>query len=166
MYIREAKETDINQLAVVTVDTWRSAYAGIVNEQYLDSMSYERCQESWRSRLLDDGVTLVAVDDVGCIMGYAQAGPTQRADRRYPQEIYAIYVLPAYQRLGVGKQLFDAVRAWLASIGVNTLIIWALSDNPHRRFYEKLGGSEYKHLTIDLHGQMLKVVAYVWDDPQ
>ncbi len=106
MHIRPAQQADINQLAVITVDTWRSAYAGIVDQQYLDSMSYERYRGSWRSRLLDEGITMVAVDDAGNIMGYAQAGPSQRAEEQYPQEIYAIYVLPACQRMGVGRQLF------------------------------------------------------------
>ncbi len=95
MHIRPAQQADINQLAVITVDTWRSAYTGIVDQQYLDSMSYERCRESWHTRLLDEGITMVAVDDAGDIMGYAQAGPSQRAEeqfrRRYTPSMCCIH---------------------------------------------------------------------------
>jgi len=42
MIIREATHNDIPALAKVHVDTWRTAYRGIMPDEYLANLSYEQ----------------------------------------------------------------------------------------------------------------------------
>ena len=41
---------------------------------------------------------------------------------------------------------------------------WVLEENPSRRFYESLGGIEFKRQTITIGGRDVVEVAYGWDD--
>ena len=40
--IREANLADAMAIAMVQVDSWRTTYAGIVPQEYLDALSYEQ----------------------------------------------------------------------------------------------------------------------------
>ena len=46
--IREAKATDAAGIARVTIDTWRTTYVGIVNQDFLNSLSYEERSTKWQ----------------------------------------------------------------------------------------------------------------------
>ena len=73
MRIRPAVVGDAGSMAKVKVDTWRSAYSGIVPSAYLESLSYEGTAEAWCRGILKteardlsgygvDLVVVVAVD--------------------------------------------------------------------------------------------------------
>ncbi len=44
------------------------------------------------------------------------------------------------------------------------MLLWVLSTNSSRGFYEKLGGRYLKTKPIDIGGEILEEVAYGWDD--
>src|SRR5262249_18814010 len=59
----------------------------------------------------------------------------------YDGEVYELYLRPEFQGLGFGRKLFSAVRRDLVQSGLNSLVVWALSDNePAVGFYRALGG--------------------------
>jgi GNAT superfamily N-acetyltransferase len=66
--------------------------------------------------------------------------PTGRPD--YERAVSGLYVLPSMQRIGVGRALLDYVAAELARIGVDTLLIGCVRENPSCEFYRRLGGVE------------------------
>ena len=52
-------------------------------------------------------------------------------------EIGSIYVLPNWQRQGVGRGFIANAARHLASYEFQTLVVWVLHDDPARAFYEK-----------------------------
>jgi hypothetical protein len=59
--IRQAEQSDCEGIARVHVDSWREAYAGIVPDEYLASLSIERRKSMWEKILSQsDDFTLVA----------------------------------------------------------------------------------------------------------
>lgn len=52
----------------------------------------------------------------------------------------------------------------LLQSGMNTMLLWVVSDNPARRFYEALGGQQIKTERAELGGVMINEVAYGWTD--
>ena len=82
----------------------------------------------------------------------------------YTGELYAIYLLARHQRLGIGRSLVRKLCAWLLTEGLTTVYTWVLEENPSRRFYESLGGTEFKCQTITIGGRDVMEVAYGWDD--
>ena len=83
------------------------------------------------------GNSYVCVDDgdrVVGFVGYGHHGPEDPDTG----EVYALYVLPEYQGMGVGRQLLDAALDKLSAFP--HLCLWAVKGNERAiRFYEKNG---------------------------
>jgi len=60
--------------------------------------------------------------------------------------------------------LWDAAVANLGRQGIKSLLLWVLTDNPARRFHERLGGQYVREKEIDIGQQPLLEVAYGWPD--
>ena len=166
MDIREAKITDAAGIARVHIDTWRSAYAGIVPADHLANMTYERCENRHRDELSDAGrVSFTFVADIdGTVVGFACGGPERSGDRFFKGELYAIYVRPEFHRQGIGWALATTIMRRLIEQGCTSMVVWALKDNQCRAFYEKLGGRYVGDKEIVIGGASLVEVAYGWDD--
>jgi len=167
MRIREATPDDVPGIARVHVDTWRTAYPGIVPAEHLAGLSYERSEARWREHAFREGSpSLVFVaEDAGRIVASASGGPERDGLSGYDGELYGLYVLAAYQRQGIGRELTQTVARRLAAGGFKAMILWALKDNTKTRaFYEAMGGVSAGEKTITIGGAQLIEVAYGWPD--
>ena len=165
--IRAAARGDAASIARVHVDAWRSTYAGIVPQTFLDELSYARREAFWAGVLDESGTDhglFVAQDPKEGIIGFAHGAPERPARPDYAGELYAIYVLKAFQGRGVGRDLVLAVVDWFIGHGIRSMLVWVLVDNPSRRFYERMGGRQLDTKRIDLGGAALDEVAYGWSD--
>lgn len=164
MIIRKAGVEGARGIAEVHVDSWLSTYRSIVQDAYLNSLTYDSREESWRRGLVNDSV-FVAEDGNGRITGFATGGKERSGD--YPAvagELYAIYLRKDCQTKGAGRALTAAVAADFLANGLDSMLVWVLKDNPSRGFYEKLGGILLDEKTITIAGEPLPEVAYVWED--
>ncbi|KAB7664690.1 GNAT family N-acetyltransferase [Bacillus sp. B1-b2] len=162
MNIRKATLSDVKGVAKVQVDSWRSTYKGIVPDDYLTSLSYEKREELWQ-KVIPNGSVFVAENERGEIVGFANGGVERSGKYRgYEGELYAIYLLEDYQGQGIGKLLVNKVVEYLKEIGYNTMIIAALEENPACQFYEKIGGEIIGKEEVDIGGKRLIEVIYGW----
>ena len=168
MIIRQATPADAPAIAKIRIDTWRTAYRGIVPEDYLSNMSYEESERSWVSRLSgterEKTWVYVAVDAVGRLVGFVSGGMGRDEDPVYKSELYAIYILQAYQGQGIGRLLALALVEKLVQMGFDSMLLWVFADNPARRFYEAMGGQLVKTSQFELSGATIDEVAYGWLD--
>lgn len=168
MIVRQANLTDVRAIARVHVDTWRTAYRDIIPQEYLAKLSYEQREQAWLQILnsvANSGqFVLVAEEDSGQIIGFASGGRERTSDPVYKGELYAIYVLNAYQRRGIGYSLTLAVVERLSQLGLHSMLVWVLADNPACRFYEAIEGRKVYEKQIERGGVMLNEVAYGWKD--
>ena len=165
--LRPAQVDDALAIARVHVDTWRTAYVGIVSDEHLASLSYERCQAGWIEHLSNpqsDERTFVVEAQSGQIVAFASGGPLRDALAGFDGELYNIYVLQSFQRIGYGKLLVTQVAHYLADRGYHSLVIWVLKDNPACRFYERLGGRMTSEKAVEIDAKQLIDVAYAWSD--
>jgi GNAT superfamily N-acetyltransferase len=165
--IRDALPGDAAGIARVKVDTWRAAYAGIIPAAFLAGLSYEHTAHSWRAMLArpEPGeFTLIALAGAGSTVGFAAGGPQRGGDPEYTGEIYALYVLPAYQGRGLGRRLVSAAAARLQAIDRTTLLIWVLAENSSRHFYAALGGQPVRTQRLTIGGVELEEVGYGWTE--
>ncbi len=166
--VRAARPADAGPLARVHVDTWRTAYSGIVAPDYLAGLSYEARESQWDDILLANQPatsTFVAETADGEIVGFASGGPERQGDPTYLGEVYAVYVLQDHQRSGVGRRLAVAVVEQLRRDGFTSMLLWVLEDNrPDRRFYESLGGEQVRQRTLTIEGTDLPELSYGWKD--
>ncbi len=165
--IREATPEDAPGIARVHVDSWRTTYRGTMPDSLLDSLSYESRGQRWKQVLSDPaspGFTYVAQHRSGQIVGFASGGPDRDEHPHYQGELWAIYLLEEYQGRGIGRRLARTVVRRLADMGMHSMIVWVLADNPARRFYEALGGQYVGERDIEIDGVKLREVAYGWTD--
>ena len=165
MRIRRAIPSDAPGIARVHVASWRSTYVGIVPDEYLASLDCTERERVWGRLITDDSqFTYVAEHRRDGIVGFVSGGPVRMDDVTYTGELYAIYLLEQYQRQGIGHRLVAELCAWLLSEGLASMYTWVLEENPSRRFYESLGGFEFRRQTITIGGRDVVEVAYGWDD--
>lgn len=164
--IRDATVEDAGGIAKVHIETWRSAYAGILPSEYLDRLSWEEDARRLQEYLKNMGPEyfLLVAETPGEIVGFSSGGPERSGDKVYRGEIYALYVLPAYQKQGIGRRLVGASARRLLQAGAGNLLVWVLSANPSRQFYERLGGQRVREREIEIGGVSLPEVGYGWSN--
>lgn len=153
---------------MVQVDTWRTAYRGIVPDAHLEGLSYDESERLWQDAIaIGDGCVFVA-EEGGGVFGFASGGPGERFSRElreYGGELQTVYVHPSHQGIGAGRRLVGAVARHLTEQRVNSMLLWVFAENlPARRFYESLGGIVLAEDGFELGGAWLSEVAYGWKD--
>lgn len=169
MLIRNASPEDARAIAETRIDGWRFAYRGIVPDDVLAGLSYDHNEAQWRRNLeTTDSQTLVQVleNDEGRVIGFAASGPERTGNETYRGEVYAIYVRPELHGHGGGGKLLRAAVEQLQQRGYDSMLIWALADNPWKRFYEKYGGVPVLNRPITLGSMELAEIGYGWVDLQ
>jgi ribosomal protein S18 acetylase RimI-like enzyme len=173
VHIRRGTPKDAAAIGRVHVETWRSAYAGLLPDAMLARMSDVR-QTAWWSRALGDPAEqrgiFVADDEEMGVVGFGSCG----AVREIPEgldgteqrvgEVFTLYVESDFQDQGLGRRLLDAMFRQLHADGFDTAILWMLAANPTRFFYEGLGGAVVGHRIDRMSGTEVEEVAYAWRD--
>jgi GNAT superfamily N-acetyltransferase len=161
--IRAARPDDAPAIARVHVDAWRETYPGLIPHFVLDALSYAERERQWSSAMATGESCLFVAEVDGEIVGFAAGGPNREDDARgYPGEVWAIYLLRAHQGLGLGRALFDAVRGWLRTHGLEPFLLFAVDGNPACGFYERLGGTRILTQLADIRGAQVMECAYAW----
>ncbi|NBD32627.1 MAG: GNAT family N-acetyltransferase [Cyanobacteria bacterium] len=168
MMIREATQSDVPAISRVHVDTWRTTYRGVVPDEHLANLSYERRANGWyqilNSAPEDGNFTYIAEDESGEIVGFANGGIERTGDPIYRGELTAIYIQQNYQGKGIGRGLVQVVAERLGRLGINSMLVWVLVDNPACQFYAALGGKLVHEKELMIGGKPLIEVAYGWVD--
>lgn len=152
--VRPATRADAAAIAEVHAASWRTAYDGILPDDYLRTLTVERLTRRW-DRILRpptmDEVVVATLEDQ--IVGYSQLGPSRDRDlRSFAGEVYTLYVHPDAWGRGTGRLLLRDAVARLSDAGWWWLAIWVLADNTAgRRFYRRAG------LTLD-RGRRVEVM--------
>lgn len=127
----------------------------------------ERRAEQWKDPL-DDSTdayhSTVVAETGGRIIGFANYGREQEGDLNYQGELFAIYILKEFQGRGVGQNLVREAVAGLLALDISSMLVWVLSGNPSRRFYEQLGGKILREKSIQIGESTLLEGAYGWRD--
>lgn len=82
------------------MDTWRTAFRGIVSEEYLNQLTYEQLTEHIVTMFRGSNGILgyVAETQPGEIIGFAAGGPEQSGRSDYRGELYGLFVTENHQR--------------------------------------------------------------------
>jgi len=165
--IRPAVPQDAAAIARVRVETWRSAYRGIVPDSTLENLDAAADTQRLRERLSTNPAifTLCAEDETGQVIGFATGGPNRAEPLDYPGEVYAIYILDACQQQGLGRRLIRASFEELSARGLFPAVIWALEANSACAFYRRIGGVQVGRKPIEIGGVSLPEIGFGFSDP-
>lgn len=159
--IRQAGLCDIESIAKIKVTGFKSAYAGIIDGEYLDSMSAADQIENIKNYSLDN--IFVAVKDKK-ILGFCRFYDYDKSvyeDKKIDCEIREIYVDPGIKRMGIGSKLFIHTLKHFQQMGKKKLYLGCLKENfDSRKFYEKMGGISETEGNIEISGKIYTIVSY------
>lgn len=160
--IRLARASDAATVADVHDEAWRAAYRGMIPGAELEKLVSRRGPAWWEAAIRKGNrISLLGFGDD--IAGYANYGRNRAKALSYDGEIYELYLRPKFVGLGLGRKLFSAARADLASHGLDSIVVWALSDNDAAmRFYRGLGGKPVARSMETFGDRALDKTAYGW----
>ena len=158
MIIRNAEKEDVRQIAEILVEDWQKAYRGIMDDEFLDSMSVDqRCEIEGRRYQ-----KYIVAADGSEILGYAwlEASEEEPADC----EVIALYVRYSERNKGIGKLLIRHAFNYFRENGKKKMIVWCLKENAEsRKFYEKVGGKEFRTGSHNWGGKDYEMISYLYD---
>jgi ribosomal protein S18 acetylase RimI-like enzyme len=160
--IRLSEPSDSLRIAEIQIATWRSAYSGIVPEQFLSSMSVAAHERSWRGHIGHPHSPLFVATRAAECIGFCHVTPARDPDLEGGAEVVAIYVAPQCQRQGAGGLLMSSALGFAASSCYESLSLWVLALNrAGRSFYERAGFITDGHQKqISISGAVLDEVRY------
>jgi GNAT superfamily N-acetyltransferase len=165
--IREATAKDAHAIAEVHIASWKTTYRDIFPPEMLAELSVESRAALWEESLSKpSGIDFlfVAENASGEVVGFAGGGRAHDVVKGYEGELRVMYVLEPYHGFGVGRRLFDQIIARLVEAEIDSMLAWALTENPHRKFYEKLGGEVIGDRLYERGGRYYPAVGYGWKD--
>jgi GNAT superfamily N-acetyltransferase len=164
--IRQAGIHDAAAIARVHVESWKTTYTGLVPDAYLAALDEEESARRWADRFTaGDHIAFVAEtqsESPSGIIGFISGGPSREALGKCDAELYAIYLLQSQQRLGAGRLLIHALATALRDMGHQSLLVWALEQNPAVFFYQRLGAVRIAERSIEIGGAHLPELAFAW----
>lgn len=137
MEIRYIRQNDaLSEISSIYEKSWKSAYRGIIPQDYLDSIPKGR----WADSITKAGMHSLVMTDGGKMIGTASFCRSRWEQYSDFGEIVSIYFLPEYIGRGYGALLLQHCTEELNRLGFRRLLLWVLEDNTRARiFYEKNG---------------------------
>lgn len=127
-------EAEIDGKGYVHYKSWHETYADLVDAEYMKSITLEKCiaiAHKWPENIL-------VAKDGERVIGFVGYGAYRDDTLGGCGEIFAIYVLKAYQEQQVGYALMNAALEMLADY--EKIAIWVLKGNDRAiHFYERYG---------------------------
>ena len=172
LIISEATEKDILAIAAVHVASKRAAYAGIVDQAFLDSKTQEEYEKKWQRYLSEEGIEVSVLYEGDSALGFISYGRmqtpppgTSKIRPQYTAEIFAIHIHPDHWREGFGQKLIQHAAQTLKEEKHTSLCLWVLGKNERAiKFYDHLGGKRLGKRDIEVGPNKLKEVCYGWRD--
>lgn len=129
--LRELTMDDIPKVANVYVN----AYAeGEWNEEWVCEDAAQRVYEIISSPHCKGGICVLNEEVIGCILFEILTWHTGKQ-----LEIKEIFVIPSFQRKGIGKKLLEYAEIIGKGVGVSELFLWTNKSETLINFYSKLG---------------------------
>ena len=161
LLIRPYAQTDASAVALVHVQTWQQAYAGIIDDDILNALEIDAYKKRWQEgyeRYRDDPTrgTLVAVTN-NEIFGFLSYGPARDENSAITTEIYALNILKPYWGIGVGHTLFSEACRKLKAMKARETYLWVLQDNHRAKAAYQRWNGKHTGITkmITIGGQQL-----------
>jgi len=157
--VRVALSEDINNISCVLAASWRTAYRGIVADDYLDALSDDHWVKFLTSGLTSGSVFSLVLHDSQEIIGATVMG---KSEAQGEVHLFALYLLPDKIGQGLGHAFYCDIENEMKQRGYTKCTLDVLENNTRAiRFYEVHGYVEAsKGTTAELGGQSYKCKSF------
>jgi ribosomal protein S18 acetylase RimI-like enzyme len=163
---RDATTRDVELITQIHIASWKTAYKGIVPQDYLDHHVEEEKRDHWIDQLnhptSKNDFVLIAMENekpVGFIAVY------EVTDDKYDAFIDNLHVIPDQKGRGIGSILMAATAHKLISMKKRSVYLWVFDKNiPAYTFYEKIGGTPDDKSIFTLMDTEIVQTRFYWND--
>lgn len=136
--IRKVRQGDAKTLATIQTESWKAAFAGILNKETLAKCTDIDRATAMYQRLLDEnkgnGYLLTVAGKPHCIAYWDAARDAEFSGKA---ELICIHSLPDNWHKGYGGQMMDRVLKDIREAGYTEAVLWVFRENHRARaFYE------------------------------
>ena len=166
MVIRDAVKSDVTAIAHLHAESWRSAYRGILSEDFLENHAHSDRLAAWQERFSANPrkpMFVIVANDGKQLAGFACVFPDE--DAVFGSFLDNLHVAPRLTGQGIGRRLLSETAARLLTSGSGAgLYLWVLEQNHRaRRFYEKAGGVPAGSVVSSMpDGQRVATLRFHW----
>ena len=168
MVLVQASVDDDQAIAALHAESWRSAYRGLLPDDFLDGPVLEDRRTVWAERMraphAERRFVCKAADAEGSLLGFACV--LLDAEPEWGALLDNLHVRPDLRATGIGYALFTAARDWVrtAAPGTNMHLTVLEGNERARRFYERQGGTLIAKQQVEvLPGVYRPVLRYSWE---
>ncbi|ASK60897.1 GNAT family N-acetyltransferase [Virgibacillus phasianinus] len=163
---RKAVYGDAEAIANIHINSWKSTYRDLINERDISNITFENRLALWETILTinnkEDQCTYV-IHNEEKIVGFVNGGPERTKRFNYDSEIYTIYLLDEYQRLGLGAELLQTFAEDMKLKGNSSILVWVLKQNPSSKFYERYQAEPVGEEETTIGEGTYQETAYGWE---
>jgi len=169
LILREATGHDAAAIAKLHADSWRSAYRGMLCDEYLDNRVHIERAALWQQRFSERAekpffAILAEAENglAGCACVFPDEHPT------YGAFLDNLHVVPIRTGQGIGRRLLSAIaERLLADERCGGLYLWVIEQNVRaRQFYARAGAVEVECTELSMpDGSRQKEMRCFWPNP-
>ena len=149
MKIREPIGKDAKKIAKVHLQVWQETYKGILPEEVLNEINFEKILDMWMKILgkkTSETLNLLVAEVSGKLVGFIGFGAPRDKEMPFDCELTAVNILKKYHQKGIGKSLVCEAINKLKNAGYKKMYLWVAQDNKNAvGFYEKIGFVKTKY---------------------
>ncbi len=145
--IRDAITDDIPLIRRLALDIWPDAYQEIIPKEQLDYMLDLIYSTNALDHQMRMGQRFLLIEENGTPKGFAGFG---EVDPPGTYKLHKLYVLPAKQGSGLGRQLITHVMNLVQALEGKALVLNVNRHNKAKSFYEKMGFRVVREEDIDI----------------
>jgi len=160
--IERASHLDLPAIAAVTVESWQTTFQQILPDAFLTELTVESQLRRHEKLFASSGVFYYVARQGDQVVGFSSGGPNRDPSPDVPNELYGLYLLKEWHGQGTGRSLLTTLAMQLQTPDQPGLIALVLANNPHRDFYQRLGGLRQLGQPLELGGRSWPVDRYTW----
>lgn len=151
--IRKAYPTDAYSLINIMDVVWRNEFLDFLPNGIIFEMTHnvDKRIKHLTDQINENNRIFVALED-GVPIGYIFYAKAQSNMYDAAAEIREIYILPEFQRKGIGTQLFEKALKEIKKLGYTSLILYCPWESKGISFFLKMGGIKKETLTKSING--------------
>ena len=135
--VRTAKTEDIDKISIVLAASWKTAYRGIVADDYLDSIREDRWVDFLTAGLSNGAIFSMVLQENQEIAGASILGKSEKENE---VRLISFYLAPDRIGQGYGHIFYSGIEKKIKSRGFTKCVIDVLEKNDRAiKFYKSHG---------------------------
>lgn len=130
--IRSAILSDVRNISQILIQSWKTAYEGIIDPEYSSSLTEEKFVKIFNENISQNKEIINVYEIDSHVIGFVSA---KIGEMNGSAEIVGLYVDPNFRNRSIGSKLFDSVIDYFRKTNCTKIYLKTLYDAMNNKFY-------------------------------